>query len=85
MTGTSLADHYRRYALVIHLESAAVRVPHAYLRYPLAHRPEDLDQARQLDLLLGDLWQGHPNYVKLPGTADIEDKLAAAMSLMTGL
>jgi len=28
--------------------------------------------------MLGDLWQGHPNYVKLPGTADIEDKLGGS-------
>lgn len=27
-------------------------------------------------------WQGHPNDVKLTGTADSEDKLAAALSLM---
>lgn len=85
MTGMELADHYRRYAMVIHLESAAVRVPHAYVCYPLAHRPEDLDQASQLDKRLGALWQEHPNYRALVGKADIEDKLAAAMRLIRQL
>ena len=52
MTGTTLDEHYRRYDLVIHLESAGVRVPEAYVRYPHAHRPEDVGQAARLDHLL---------------------------------
>ncbi len=82
MTGTCLADHYRRYDLVLHLETAARRVPEAYVRYPQAHRPEDLEAAARLDVLLEELWGGHPGYAKIEGTPDIEAKLAAALALI---
>jgi len=82
MTGTTLEDHYRRYDLVIHMESAAVRVPEAYVRYPHAHRPEDVEQAARLDRLLGELWCGHPSYVKIEGTVDVEEKLVRATELV---
>ena len=82
VTGTTLEDHYRRYDLVIHMESAAVRVPEAYLRYPHAHRPEDVKQAAWLDHLLGGLWCGHPRYVKIEGTRDVEKKLLKAVELV---
>jgi AAA domain len=79
MTGTTLDEHYRRYDLVLHLESAAVRVPEAYVRYPHAHRPEDIEQAARLDHLLGGLWCGHPKYVKIEGTVRVEEKLHKAV------
>ena len=82
MTGTTLEDHYRRYDLVIHLESAAVRVPEAYSRYPRAHRPEDIDQAARLDHLLGELWSEHPRYLKIEGAANVEEKLTKAMDII---
>ena len=82
MTGTALENHYRRYDLVIHLESAAVRMPEAYVRYPQAHRPEDLQQAARLDQLLAELWSAHPRYVKIEGTRNLEDKLHAGMELI---
>ena len=80
MTGTALEDHYRGYDLVIHMESAAARVPEAYLQYPNAHRPEDIAQAARLDHLLGELWSRHPHYVRLPGTPTIEEKLARGLA-----
>ena len=79
MTRTTLEDHYRRYDLVIHMETAAVRAPDAYVRYPHAHRPEDLGSAIRLDGLLEELWGAHPAYVKINGTPDVEDKLAKAL------
>jgi predicted ATPase len=82
MTGTTLEDHYRRYDLVIHMESAAVRVPEEYVRYPHAHRPEDVQQAAQLDHLLGELWCGHPNYVKIEGTKGVQEKLVKAVEVV---
>ena len=85
MTGTTLDEHYRRYDLVIHMESAAVRVPDAYVRYPTAHRPEDLEAARLLDHLLGELWCGHRHYVRIGGTPDIEEKLTGAVRLIREL
>ena len=82
MTGTTLDEHYRRYDLVVHLESAAVRVPEAYVRYPHAHRPEDVEQAARLDQLLSELWCGHPKYVKIEGTVGVEEKLLRAVELV---
>ena len=79
MTGTTADDHYKRYNLVLHLESAAVRVPQAYRQYPEAHRPENTARAALLDQLLGELWRCHPHYVKIEGTADIEEKLFRAL------
>jgi nicotinamide riboside kinase len=84
MTGTTLEDHYRRYDLVIHVESAAVRVPEAYVRYPAAHRPEDIAQAALLDRLLGELWGGHPRYVKIEGTRDFEEKIERGLAAIRG-
>lgn len=79
MTGTTLEDHYRRYDLVLHLESAAVRVPNAYQRWPLAHRPEEVEQAARLDELLGELWGRHLNYIYIPGCPCFEDKMTIAL------
>ena len=76
-------DHYRRYDLVIHMESAAVRVPEAYLRYPQAHRPEDRQSAARLDALLGELWGGRPRHIKIKGTTDIKQKIGEAIHLLT--
>ena len=82
MTGTTQEDHYRRYDLVVHLESAAVRVPESYTRYPKTHRPEGVQHAARLDHLLAGLWRGHPKYVKIDGTPEIEDKLRRAIGIM---
>jgi hypothetical protein len=82
MTGTTLEDHYRRYDLVIHLESAAVRVPEAYVRFPHARRPEDIQQSARLDDLLGELWSSHTKYVKIEGMVDVEEKLLKAVELV---
>ena len=84
MTETTLDDHYARYDLAIHMESAAVRIPEAYVKYPHAHRPEDIAQAALLDRCLGELWSGHPRYVKIEGTPDIEAKLRRALQEMRG-
>jgi nicotinamide riboside kinase len=85
MTRTTLEDHYRRYALVLHMESAAVRVPEAYARWPHSHRPEDVAQAARLDTLLGESWCRHPNYVKLEGASGFEGKLRCGVEVVLGL
>lgn len=82
MTGTSLEDHYRRYALVIHMESAAVHMPEAYEHYPAAHRSEDIAKALQLDRYLEDLWGNHSHYVKIEGTTHIEKKLLSGLTVI---
>ena len=82
MTGPTLEDQYRRHAFVLHMESAAVRVPEAYARWPHGHRPEDVAQAARLDTLLDELWCQHPHYVKLDGTPDFEDKLRRGVEVV---
>ncbi len=82
MTGTGIEDHYRRYDFVLHMESAAVRLPQAYSRYPDAHRPESIEQAALLDRYLQELWSGHPRYVKLPATRDFQEKLHRGVSIL---
>jgi len=66
------------------METAARRVPEAYLRYPEAHRPEDLEAAARLDVLLEELWRDHPAYAKVEGTPDIEEKVARALEVIRG-
>jgi len=82
MTGSTLEVHYRRYSLVLHLESAAVRVPEAYLRYPLAPRAESAAEATRLDELLASLWSSHPRYVRMAAAPEFEIKLAQALRMI---
>lgn len=84
MTDSTLEDHYDRYDLVLHLESAAVCVPEAYVRYPRAHRPESVAEASRLDQLLGELWNGHPGYIRVEATPDIETKLGRCVRIIRG-
>jgi len=69
----------------IHLESAAARVPEAYLRHLLAHQPEHVAEAARLDQHLGELWSGHPRYVKIEWTPDIAKKLSCGLALVRQL
>lgn len=64
-TGMSREEHYRRYAAVIHLVTAADGVPREYTRWPQAHRPEEPQEAVQLDRWLEEAWGGHPAYYRL--------------------
>jgi hypothetical protein len=64
-TGTQREDHYRRYAAVIHLVTAADGVPWQYTRWPQAHRPEEPDEAIRLDRWLQQAWSRHSNYFRL--------------------
>ena len=62
VTGTVLEEHYRRYAAVLHLVTAADGARQHYLRWPHAHRRETAEEARRLDGLLGHVWGAHPHY-----------------------
>jgi len=52
-----------RYAGIIHLQTAAVDAQAFYHRFPEAHRPETLEEAAEIDRLLGSVWARHPGYV----------------------
>jgi AAA domain len=64
-TGTRREDHYRRYAAVIHLVTAADGAQEHYARWPEAHRPEHIEDATRLDALLHQVWCDHPSYYRL--------------------
>jgi tRNA (Thr-GGU) A37 N-methylase len=68
LVGLTRAEHYRRYAAVIHLVTTADGVPREYTRWPQAHRPEEPDEAIQLDRWLEEAWSGHPHYHRLDNT-----------------
>ena len=82
MTRTTRADHYSRYTAVLHMESAAVRAPRHYVRYPEAHRPETIADAARLDGLLGELWGGHPRYRFVAGRESLEEKMEDAAAVL---
>lgn len=63
--GLSRQDHYRRYAAVLHLVTAADGAAEAYTRWPEAHRPETAREAVSLDRWLEKAWRGHPGYFRL--------------------
>lgn len=61
-TRTNRGDHYRRYAAVIHLVTAADGASEHYRRWPNAHRSETPEHAIRLDRLLFGVWGDHPRF-----------------------
>jgi hypothetical protein len=55
-----------RYAVVLHLQTAAVGAVAAYRRWPNAHRPETLAQAAEIDHFCALVWRDHPHYKLIP-------------------
>ncbi|GER79172.1 MAG: hypothetical protein DPW21_00420 [Anaerolineae bacterium] len=85
-TRTHREEHYQRYAVVIHLVTAADGAAHAYKRYPEAHRPETVEESIRLDRLLGQVWQGHPRYYRMDNIGVTwEEKSSKAKQIIRGL
>lgn len=63
-TETTREDHFRRYAAVIHLVTAADGAEEHYTHWPEAHRPERIEDSIRLDALLHKVWRDHPNYYR---------------------
>lgn len=85
-TCTHREEHYQRYAVVIHLVTAADGAAHAYKRYPEAHRPETVEESIRLDRLLGQVWQGHPRYYRMDNIGVTwEEKSSKAKQIIRGL
>jgi tRNA (adenine37-N6)-methyltransferase len=81
--GLSRAEFYQRYKAVIHLVTAADGAPARYTHWPEAHRPEEMDEAIQLDRWLGKAWGMHPHYYRLDNTGkDWESKSRAARKIL---
>jgi hypothetical protein len=82
-TGTTRAEHYARYAAVIHLVTAADGAAAHYRRWPEAHRPETPEDAIRLDRLLERVWSGHPHYHRIDNVGrDWPAKAAAAQVIL---
>ncbi len=64
-TCTTRDEHYRRYAAVIHLVTAADGAIAHYARWPQAHRPEQPEEAVRLDQRLEHAWGGHLHYRRI--------------------
>jgi hypothetical protein len=85
-TGTRREEHYRRYAAVLHLVTAADGAPEAYTRWPQAHRLEQLEDAIRLDRRLHQVWRDHPRYYRLDNAGrDWAAKSQAAREILAGL
>jgi hypothetical protein len=83
-TPTTRDEHYARYAVVIHLVTAADGAVEHYRRWPEAHRPEQSDDAIRLDRLLERVWSGYPAYHRIDNTGrDWPAKAAAALAILT--
>ena len=85
-TGMSRADHFRRYAGVIHLQTAAVGAEEHYRRWPDAHRPETPEQATTIDELCLRAWAGHSRFTAIEnGSRDWPSKARAAHEVLESL
>ncbi len=85
-TGTTWEEHYRRYAAVIHLVTAADGAEEHYTRWPEAHRPEEVKDAIRLDRLLHRVWRSHPQYYRLDNKErNWAEKSQAAMEVLANL
>jgi hypothetical protein len=85
-TGTEREDHYRRYAAVIHLVTAADGAEANYTRWPEAHRSEGIEDAIGLDRLLHRVWRDHPRYYRLGNEGrDWAAKSKEAQAILSGL
>jgi tRNA-Thr(GGU) m(6)t(6)A37 methyltransferase TsaA len=84
--GLGRSEHYQRYTAVIHLVTAAEGVSREYTRWPQAHRPEEPDEAIQLDHWLEHAWKEHPNYYRLDNQAtDWETKSRRARDILKSI
>lgn len=82
LTGTTREEHYRRYAAVIHLVTAADGAADAYKHWPDAHRHETIEQAIGIDQRLQQVWCDHPRYVCIGNAGGWETKANAAKKLL---
>ncbi|WP_295438238.1 hypothetical protein [uncultured Thiodictyon sp.] len=82
MTGSSVADHHRRDALLIHLETAAVLVPKPKVRTV----PRTATKPDNWTYCWVTWGRSAPTKRSCRGSADIEeDQLAARMDLVAGI
>jgi hypothetical protein len=85
-TRTCRENHYRRYAAIIHLVTAADGAPLAYQQGPQVNRPEKPEDAIRLDRWLQQAWGCHPNYFRIDNKGrDWQEKSREAQRILTGL
>lgn len=85
-TRSRRADHFRRYAAVLHLVTTADGAEESYRRWPKVHRPETIEYAIRLDELLRQVWGGHPHYHRIDNDGkDWPAKSRRAKEILEGL
>jgi len=78
--GTTLEAEYRRYSAVIQLGTAAVLGDRYYRKDPV--RTESIAEAVQVEEAIKRVWRGHPEYVFVPASPDLEQKFDRSRSLI---
>jgi len=77
-------EYFRRYAGVMHLQTAAIGAEAYYHRWPKAHRPETVAQAAELDRLCAYVWSKHPCYILIENSGRTwEEKAWKARTVLT--
>jgi hypothetical protein len=80
---TDCTDQLRRYAAVIHLQTAAIGAEAFYRRWPNAHRLETLAQAAEIDQLCGRVWSKHRHCVVIENAGrEWRNKSLAAQTVL---
>jgi hypothetical protein len=73
--GTSVADEFKRYTAVIHLQSPSVEMGYNH-QNPI--RTESAEVAAQIDERIHEIWKSHPNYTLIGGFDNFLDKVRVA-------
>jgi AAA domain len=75
--------HLARYYGVIHLETAAIGAERHYQRWPVAHRPESVEEAATVDAYCKRSWDGHERRVVIDNTnRDWQERADVACSTL---
>lgn len=77
--GTSIERELKRYAAVVHLQSAAIG--EGYVNSVM--RTESREEAAALDKRIAETWAMHPNYIFVPNQGNFAQKLDAALDALS--
>ena len=76
-TGINKADVFARYSMIVHMQSVAVDMPHAYDFTQNPSRYHTLEEAAASDLLLADTYRGHRRFRSFDNELPLPGKIAA--------
>jgi predicted ATPase len=80
----SKEEAYKRYDMIIHLESVAACQPDLWesLKETNLTRYETLEQAQERDRVLQSVWGGHPHWHLVPGSEGIDHVVGKTLELI---